>query len=86
MTSNCTASLNLAGSTFTGFNRTNDRGGSMLYGFGNSTITIDGGAAGVTFSDNRSEWDAGGVMPVTSATMNFLGKVDFTGNRTGNYG
>ncbi len=83
---NRTAMMNLSGTTFTGFNRTADRGGSVLFAYGNSTITIDGGMAGVTFDSNRSEWDAGGAMAVSYADINFLGKVDFTNNWTGNYG
>lgn len=79
--------LNLEGSSFKNFGTTRYRGSAVLFAYAdNQTITIDGGAKGVLFADNRAQDDAAGVLAVSYADVIFEGKVDFTNNWTGNYG
>ena len=86
-TSGITTNLNFAGTTFSGFNRTDNRGATILYAYvSGSAVTVDGGAAGVAFYGNRAEWDAGGAVAVAFSTLNFTGNVTFDSNWTGNYG
>lgn len=83
---NIVSYLNLEGSSFSGFSRTANRGGTIMYAYGSNTVTINGGDKGVLFQGNRAERNAAGVLAVTSSTITFVGKVTFDGNWTGNYG
>lgn len=80
------SNLALEGSTFSGFSHSG-LGGSIFYVYGaGANVRVDGGAAGVTFSNNRGSTDAGGVASVYFGSLTFDGKTTFDSNWTGNYG
>ncbi|MGL4668575.1 MAG: hypothetical protein ACRCWR_11690, partial [Saezia sp.] len=88
-----TVNLNLEGSKFTNFAGTGTgyngfTTANIIYARGNNAVVnVDGGVAGVTFSKNRGTGDAAGVaFSDDDARINFLGKVTFDSNWTGNYG
>ncbi|MCD8141584.1 MAG: autotransporter-associated beta strand repeat-containing protein [Planctomycetaceae bacterium] len=86
-TNNVTTNLTLSGTVFEGFNRTANRGATVLYAYApGATVTVDGGTDGLVFRGNRAEWDAAGAVAVSYANLTFNGNVTFDSNWTGNYG
>ncbi|MCC8107468.1 MAG: autotransporter-associated beta strand repeat-containing protein, partial [Planctomycetes bacterium] len=88
---NITSSVNLEGSSFTGFAQSWYRGGTVIHGYGaGSTITINGGDAGVTFTRNRgvgysnNRYGSAGVVGVAATSITFNGNVTFDSNWSGN--
>ncbi len=94
-TSNNTINMNLAGTTIrdigpTDFNTYASADYGPIFsvrGGSNSVLNLDGGAAGLTFQGNHGLADQPGVFGLYgSNTVNFTGKVTFSGNWTANYG
>ena len=79
--------INLEGSSFTGFNRNDTGKGGIIYAWReDSSLTIDAGEAGLTFKGNRGSWDSAGAVAVFRSDLTFNGKVTFDSNWSGNYG
>ncbi len=89
-TGGVTTNLYLSGTTFDGFSRSANRGASVLYAYASGAVVNvfggDSAANALTFRNNRSEWDAGGAVAVSYASLYFNDYVTFENNYTGNYG
>ncbi len=88
--SGITSTMNFSGTTFSGFNRTDNRGASILYAYASGAdVTVNGGdtaATALTYRGNRAEYDAAGALAVSYADIRYNGYVDFDSNFTGNSG